>query len=807
MPSFQRAFFLGYINYLILAFIVYLSLNLFRMYKKLVLVCLLFFTTVVFCQNNQVWQGYFSYNKITDLSETTNKIYASSEMAYFSKNLMTNDLATVNSINGLKADMISAIYRSESKNITFVGNKNGLLLLVKNDGTILQKRGIIDEVPVSPLIKKINHFLEDNGKVYVSCDYGISVFDLETLEFGNTYYMGPQGQYVAVQQTAINNGFIYAATKGNPSGSGIRKANLSSPFLDDYNQWVDISGNEWNGVISFGTNVYAITNAVSLLKYDGVTPSYIFTYPETVLDIRTHDNYFTVTSPNHVFIYNQAAQQILHIQSNQVMGDPVTFVCATIIDDVIYIGTNERGILTSNILAPTNFSEIKPDGPELNYIFRVKKSSTTLWALYGRYTRTYNPYNTDTPPLDGPFRYPISKFTSQNGWDLIPYSDLFGAKTLSNLAFNPNNENEFYVASYFSGVLKVVNGVPTMLYNETNTGGTDNGLQSTGDGVRINGPAYDRDGNLWVTNNYFAKALKVRRASGSWQSYDLSSIIPETNNECYAILAVDKNGTKWIPTSRNGLVAFNDQLSNKSIVIKTESNGNLPDIDVRCVAIDNRNQLWIGTNRGLRIVQTVDQFLSQDEIQTTAIIIEEEIDGEVLAQELFYEQFIMDIAVDGANRKWVSTADAGVFLVSSNGQETIYHFTKENSPLPSNNVNDIEIDGISGEVYFATDKGLVSFKGTATKPNDDLSNVYVYPNPVRPDFNGTVKISGLTDKANIKIADIEGNLVYETTSSGGTIEWDTSAFGKYRVASGVYMIFIAAQDGIDTTVKKVMIIR
>jgi len=776
------------------------------MHKKLALIYLLFLATSVFCQTNQVWQGYFSYNKITDISETPNKIYASSEIAYFSKNLTSNDIATVSSINGLKADMITALYRSESKNITFVGNQNGLLLIVKNDGTVLQKRGIIDEVPVSPLIKKINHFLEDNGKIYVSCDYGITVFDLETLEFGNTFYMGPQGNFISVQQTAINNGFIYAATKENSSGSGIRKANLSSPFLDDYNQWVDISfGNNWNGVISFGTNIFAITTATNLLKYDGVTPSYVFSYPETVIDIRTHDNYFTVTSANHVYIYNQAAQQINHIQSNQVTGDPVTFTCATIIDDIIYIGTNERGVLTSSLSSPTNFSEIKPDGPERNYIFRVKKSSSTLWALYGRYNRTYNPFNLE-PPY-GLFQYPISKYTTQGGWDLIPYSDLFGAASLSSLAFSPNNENNFFVSSYFSGLLKVVNETPTQLYDNTNTGSTGLDLLSPLDGIRVNGPVYDRNGDLWMTENMVPKALKVLRASGSWQSYDLSAVIPETNLESYGILAVDKNGTKWMPSSRNGLIAYNDQQNNKSIVIKTEANGNLPDTDVRCVAIDNRNQLWIGTARGLRIVQSVDQFLSQDDIQTTAIIIEEEIDGEILAQELFYEAFILDIAVDGANRKWVSTADAGVFLVSPNGQQTVYHFTKENSPLPSNNINDIEIDGITGEVFFATDKGLVSFKGTATKPNDDLSNVYVYPNPVRPEFTGTVKISGLTDKANIKITDIEGNLVYETTSAGGTIEWDTSAFGKYRVASGVYMIFVAAQDGIDTKVKKVMIIR
>ena len=127
--------------------------------------------------------------------------------------------------------------------------------------------------------------------------------------------------------------------------------------------------------------------------------------------------------------------------------------------------------------------------------------------------------------------------------------------------------------------------------------------------------------------------------------------------------------------------------------------------------------------------------------------------------------------------------------------------------MPSNNVVDIEIDGVSGEVFFATDKGMVSFLGTSTKPSNNLSDAYVYPNPVRPNFAGTVKISGLTDKANVKITDIEGNLVYETTSSGGTIEWDTTAFGQYKVASGVYMVFVASEDGLDSVVKKVMVIR
>jgi hypothetical protein len=257
-------------------------------------------------------------------------------------------------------------------------------------------------------------------------------------------------------------------------------------------------------------------------------------------------------------------------------------------------------------------------------------------------------------------------------------------------------------------------------------------------------------------------------------------------------------------TLNDGIIGFNENYNNLFKTIKDgPDTGNLPIVDAKVVAIDTRNQMWIGTRKGLRILSSVDNFLTTTQLTTTPIIIVEE----NLAQELLYEQSIIDIVVDGANNKWIGTADSGVFLVSSDGQKTIYHFTLSNSPLPSNTINDIDINGTTGEVFIATTKGMVSFKGTSTDANENLNNVYVYPNPVRPEFIGTVKISGLIDKATIKITDIEGNLVYETISEGGTIEWDTTAFGKYKVASGVYMIFISAKDGVETKVKKVMIIR
>ena len=767
------------------------------MIKKTTL--LLFCLTLMFgySQDNPQWKGYFSYNKITDISQSQNEVYVSSESGLFVKNIATEDLKTINSINGLKTQTISAIYHSSSNNKTFVGNNNGLLLVINQDGSILYKNGILAELPVSPLIKKINHFTEYQNKLYISCDFGISVFDLNTLEFGDTYYVGDNGFPSKVLQTTILNGEIFTVIESQ----GIKKASLSNPNLVDYSQWQYLNPYSWNGIVSFNNMIIGIHSSTNLYSFNGFNVNLIASINQTGLDLRVSGNYLIATTLNHVFVFNQNLQQIAHIQSSQYTKKTVTFTCATVLNNILYIGTNETGIISTPVSSSTNFEIILPNGPEKNNIFRLKKSATQLWALYGRYNVDYNPYD----PPNGLGQFPISYYSNDKGWNIIPYSDIFEAKSLSNIAINPNNPDQLFVSSCFSGLLKIDGTTPTQLY-----GISTNGLESIATNppnpnfeTRVNGPAFDKNGNLWMTNNFITKGLKVLKSSGQWQSYDMSPISDYASTANYGILVVDKNNTKWIPTLQDGLLAFNENYPTKSTAIKSSTNGNLPDTNVRCLAIDNKNQLWIGTIRGLRIIQNVDSFLTDTDLQTKAIIILEN----DLAQELFYEQFILDITVDGANRKWVSIADSGVYLVSPNGQQTIYHFTKDNSPLPSDNVNDIEIDSVTGEVFFATDKGLVSFKGTATKASDDLNNVYVYPNPVRPEFNGTVKISGLTNKAIVKITDIEGNLVYETTSEGGTIEWDTTAFGKYKVASGVYMILISGEDGAETKVKKVMIIR
>lgn len=768
------------------------------MKNKLLYFLFLIVVQMGFSQNNLLWKGYFSYNEIKDISESPTAVFAASENALFSKDINANIIKTTNSIDGLSGETISSLYYSPTFKKTLVGYENGLIVVINEaDGSMLNVVDIINkQLPAD--IKKINHFMEYNGIVYVSCDFGIVQFNLSTMQFGDTYFIGPSGEEIKVYQTTIYNNEIYAVTQY----SGIRKGSLSNPNLNDFSQWQLFDGGYWKGIVTFNNQLVAYNSNNRFYKYNGATFNEIFNIGQEGIDFRVATNYLILTTPSSVYVFNSQLALVRQINSSQITESKPSFTCATVVDDKVYMGTKEDGLISSTISGSSVFENNTPIGPSRNNIFALDVTPNAIWTVYGGYSGNYNPY---TFSGYDPNSFGISKYTT-TGWSHIPYEKVLGAKAISRIIVNPNNENQVYASSYFSGLLKIENDEPTVLYNQNNSSLESLALRPPNPSyidIRINGTAFDKSGNLWVNNSHIQNGLSVLKTNGQWQSYSLGTILKNSENTSLGRMVIDKNGTKWFCSDTNGLISFNESNAKfKKITIGSDE-GNLPATDVRAIAIDTKNQLWIGTIRGLRVLSNVNDFLSDDQMKANSIII---LDNG-LAQELMYEQFISDIVVDGANNKWISTAGSGVFLVSSNGQETKYHFTKDNSPLPSNTINDIAINAETGEVFFATDKGMVSFKGTATAANDDLSNVYIYPNPVRPDYEGTVKIAGLLDKANIKITDVEGNLVYETTSEGGTIEWDTTAFGKYKVASGVYMVFVSAKDGIETKVKKIMIVR
>ncbi len=759
------------------------------MIKKFSLLSFITLTTFFgFSQENKNWRGYFSYNQVKEISETPTGVVVASENALFYKNTSSENLSTFSTVDGLSGQEITSVYYSSATEKTIVGFKNGLLQIIDKNG-VFNVVEILNKTSITSSSKSINHFNENQDRLYISCDFGISVFDLKQMKFLDSYFIGDAGTETSVIQTVILNDYLYAVTKTN----GIKKVNLNNPAIVDYTQWELYQSGLWLGIQVFNNQIVLVNSDNKLILDNGTSQSIVAEESSPILKIKSTTNHLLVVTFNGISIYNKDFTK----QSKSSTGD--VYTCAHLTETDLYVGTQTNGIIQTSLNDLSSQTKILPDGPVKNTIFSLYSTSSKLWALYGDHTADYNPY-----PLD---ELGISSLVYRNGWDYIPYENLFGAKSLARMVAHPSDENKLYVASYFSGLLEINNGVATQLYDHTNSELESLFLKEDPSyvDVRINAPVFDAQGNLWVNNSYLEEGLKMMTPKGEWKSYSLKLSLDTSLPNSYGRMTIDKNGTKWLVTNKSGVVGFNEKLSEsiRTKGITQGSKGNLPIFDARAVAVDQNNQLWIGTTKGLRVLPNVDSFMTQSSLNTNNIVILD--DG--LAQELLYEQFITDIYVDGANRKWIATADSGLFCVSFNGQKTLYHFTNSNSPLPSNSINDIEMNKDTGELFIATDKGMVSFMTNTTASKSNLDNVLVYPNPVRPNYQGMIHVSGLIDQCNVKITDITGNLVHQATAEGGTIQWDGTAFGQYKVASGVYLVFIVTEDGNSTQAKKIMIVR
>ncbi len=764
--------------------------------KRWVIAFLLIIPFLVSSQNfEDRWTGHFSYVSVKDISEGNNKVFVGAENAVFIYDLSTLGIKTLSTVNGLSGEFISTIHYSEEYKLLVIGYENGLMNIVKDgEENILKIVDILEKQTIPPNKKRINNFDEYNGKLYISTQYGISVYDLARLEFGDTYFIGDGGGQIDIVQTTVQEPYIFAASGSN----GIRRAMVADDNLIDYRNWTTIIGGGFKAMEKVGNELYASNRSNTVLRFTtegNTTPVQNFT--SNIQKFRSADNLLTITTDNSIHSYSEGFLQEASVTN--VQGFDLNLQSGYAFGDNFYLGTIEDGLLIvpfgSNL--PT---QVLPNGPIKNAPFALDTSPGQLWVSFGEIDIDYNPY-----PLS---KYGISQL-KDTLWTNIPYDELSSAvggepTDLVKVTINPKDPNEVYMSSFEKGLLKIVEERPSILYNETNSALKRALIGSVDAGIRIFGSQFDNQGNLWLVQSKIDEGLIKLNPNGQFQKFDISNIINPQNELALSKLVVGRDNNVFFGTYKNGLVGYNTRTNTFNKIGKGPGAGNLPATGARALAFDAQNRLWIGTLKGLRVLYNPGSFFDPGTIpESQAIIILE--NG--VAQELLYEQSITDIEVDGSNNKWIATATAGVFYLSPNGQETLLRFTKDNSPLPTNNVQDIAIDPFTGVVYFATTQGLVAYKGSATAPGANLDNLHAFPNPVRPGYNGNVTIDGLTSRANVKITDITGNLVFEETSQGGSVLWDTTAFGKYKVRSGVYLVLVTTDDNMETKVSKIMVIR
>jgi len=773
--------------------------------KKIFSLYILLFSLVISAQTDYSasWEDFYSYNNVKDFTKVDTIIYALTDNAIFTYNVLSGEINKISSIQGLSGETTSAIYYNETFNRVVIGYENGLVEVIDDDGSITISSDIVNFNQSGE--KSINHISEFNNKLYLSTPFAVVVYDIEKLEFGDTYFIGNNSSSVKINETIISNDIIYAATE-----EGVFKADITSNLLIDFNNWQRLfNGRDFKGVTTFKNDLYVIENS-KLFTFDGASLTEKVNFNKEIKNIKSTNTNLCISLDKEARIYDSSMNLVQEFTSD--LEYDYSLNTAFFEDDMVFLATKEFGILETTISQPTTYSEIHPEGPLSNAVFSITAQNNDLWVVYGGYNSTFTPLN---------IRNGFSKFNGENWINTNFNSSL--PNDLVDVTIDPSHENRVYISALGAsnnieakptgGLLVVEDNVLVQTYNHLNSSLTPILISLPTINIRVGGSTFDSNGNLWATNYETGEELVKLSANGQWSSVDLG-VVQTSAAAGLSEIIVDRNNSIWIGSRRNGAYVYNENGNRKKALIAAPNEGNLPDLNVRTIAVDRSNRIWLGTKSGLVVYSNASGVF--DEVATNAqpVVINGDENG--FGDRLLGNQTINSIVVDGADNKWFGTDRGGVLYTNPSGQTTIAIFSKKNSPLPSNRILKISADKEAGKVYFATDKGIVAYNSNVVPFGDVLEAVYAYPNPALKNHE-TVTIDGrngthLPKGTNVKILDVAGNLVHETNViegqelQGGKVVWNKRNLAGNKVASGIYIVLLSNDDASETTVTKIAII-
>lgn len=773
--------------------------------KKYLFFFLLVLSYFSFAQTDysQAWEDFYSYTNVKDLTQQNGVIYALTDNAIFTYEIESGNLKKFSSIQGLSGESTSSIFYHQPTDRLVIGYENGLIEVVDNNDAITISADIVSFSQSGA--KRINHIFGIDDTLYIATPFGIIEYNIQNLEFGDTFFIGNGSSDVAINQIAIENNMIYAATD-----DGVFSADVTTSNLIDFNSWTQLfSGRNFSHIFSFENKIY-VTEGSILHELNSPSLITIRSFPNTILDTKVHSNQVTITLANYAEAFDTNLNAIQQFTVNAEFDFSLS--SAMMIDNDMFLATQNYGILQSNVVDPSNYLEIHPEGPLSNDIFSIAANNEDVWVVYGGYDNTYTPLGLQR----GFSHYNGTNWINTRFDPATPYSDL------NHITIDAKAENKVFISSTgdtgnvnsvaTGGLLVVENDVVTQFYNHTNSPLEDIvANQPNRVTVRVSGTALDGQGNLWVTNIGGTNELKKLSSGGQWSSFDISSAKTADKNGLSELL-VDRSNNIWFGTRENGVIAFNPNSNTANALIATPNLGNLPNAYVNSVALDANNVIWIGTRNGLVVFRNPTTIFTSSVYNANPVIIEENGIGE----RLLGDQNINTIVVDGADNKWFGTDNGGVLYTNPSGRRTIANFSTQNSPLPSNRIIKIAVAKNTGKVYFATDKGMVAYNSNVAPFGDEIGEVYAYPNPALKNHN-QVTITGrngttLPKGTNVKILDIAGNLVYESNViegqelQGGKVVWDKTNLAGNTVASGIYVVLLANEDGSQSSTSKIAIV-
>jgi hypothetical protein len=724
---------------------------------------LLFLLFPLFIQAQDVpigfWKDYQSYTNTSYITQAKSKIYCVTNGGLFYLNRDDNTLNRLSKVSGLSDIGVKKIAYYDSSETTIITYENCNIDLIK-EGRIIN----ISDIKRKEIIgnKLINNITIKKGIAYLSCTFGLVLLDLEKEEIKDTYRIGENGNFVGINSCAFNEQNIFVASEG-----GIYSADIHSTSLFDFNSWeldTNRTENYWN-IFSIGDSIWTgdsnsfynnnllfIANNDTVLIYEN-----LLTNPDTLIDNKL-----------------KYIQYIYHD-----------------IEENTWIADSENGLLQFiNFNYQGNFI---PEGPTINDTYSLEYENNTLYMCHGGHIN----FSSQGKIYDG-----VSIRKNYDEW--INYN--YTAIGIDVLEVAVKNGTEYY-ASWRDGLSEIKNGELVIRYDNDNTNGALETTGSSNNRIKISDLKFDDNGNLWGLNSEVNHPLFVKTKDNEWFSFGMNQ---DRLGLFFDDLIIDQYNQKWGILVRGGLFVYNDNntISDANddqykILKNSVGQGNLPSMGVYSIAEDLDGEIWVGTDKGIGIFYNPSAIFSGNNFDAQQVLIQEGDYG----QYLLSEEKIKCITIDGANRKWIGTEKTGVFLISEDGMEEIQHFTAENSPLFSNNIYDITINPENGEVFIGTEKGLISYRSDATTGVKTQEETHVFPNPVRETYNGPIAINGLITNANIKITDIDGNLVFEDFAKGGQAIWNGKNKNGERASTGVYLVFSTDINGLEKMVSKILFVK
>ena len=745
-------------------------------------------TLQIYAQNIPVynWRVHLPYFDAISVEMTDDRVYCATTAGFFYVEKDDRSITRLSRTDGLSDINISALGYSKDKKVLVVGYKSGNIDVIKNNRIINVNSILTKNLTGS---KTINEILINGNFAILSTDFAISVLDLDKFEIKNTYFIGNKSTSLKVYSTSLFQDTYFAITE-----QGIFKANINSPNLSDYRSWLK------DTTISFiprhsatFNNRILVSKGDSIYQFkDNNWSQYGIFDGFEIRSLKVYNKYLNISNYFKTIVYDSS--NTMNFQSSPIakMGNVKMGVYDG--NDLIYMADGSAGLFVYS-KQYSQATALSPNGPSTNEAFYITNFQNNIWVAGGGYNKSY--VNT----------FSRAGFYFFDNKDWTNYNDLNNTDlTLFDRDFciikQQASSKKTYACTWTRGLFVLENGQITKHF-DTNKEPSSLGVQpnsnsGVNDFVRVGGVDFDSKNNVWFSNYGSAAPISVLKTDNTWQNFTLTGGINRITS-----LLIDDFDQKWIIVPNTGIAVMNKENTNSVLLSENGSSGNLHDLNINCMVKDMDGVIWVGTNKGPTAFYSPGGVFNNVAVAAQRVKIDKN-EFDEFVDYLLEDQSINCMAIDGANRKWFGTNN-GVWLMSADGTQQIFHFTIDNSPLLSNSIFSISITDL-GEVFFGTDKGIISFRSDASKGTETNSNVVVFPNPVKQNYSGPITISGVSNNAYIKITDISGSLVYQTRANGGTAVWNGLNYSGLRPRTGVYLIHASNEFGQQKLVSKVMIV-